>query len=198
MKDKMKIRTMKDDLANTENEELSEVKQDQNKTNIAPVKTAGSNIMPGATPGKLEDKEIDELKNLIKRISKNTDKKIPAEKQTKKEDVATGIITDTMSEKIVSKQQEQTNLKIDEKDDGKKELENLVNKVSKTIEKKDDQIVQAENLEGKLDDKKETNVEYPRNLPSSNIKLSWLSNKQLFTMDSIVIIEMIIATAINN
>ena len=117
MKGKIKIRMMKDDLANAENEELSEVKQDQNKIKIAPAKPAGSDIVPGATPSKLENKEIDELKNLINRISKNTDKKIPEEKQVKKE----AAITDTISGKIKSEQQEQAGLKINEKGEFYKE-----------------------------------------------------------------------------
>ena len=106
MQSKIKIRTMKDDLADTGNENLSETKQDQNKTNIAPVKTAGSDIARGAAPnkpGKLEGKEIDELKNLIKRISKDSDEKKSEEKHIEKHAEKEATTTDIASKKIISK-----------------------------------------------------------------------------------------------
>ena len=160
MKSKIKIRTMKDDLAssndNDKNEELLEAKQNQNKPNIAAAGMVGSNAMPNTAPGKLKDGEVSELKNLIEKISTDSDKKNSEKKDVKKEDV----VMDIADEKTIDKQQEQVDLKqADFKTDEKKELKDLINKISETIEKKEDKTVQTESLDDKLEEKKEDETE---------------------------------------
>lgn len=152
MKSKIKIRTMKDDLANAgnnindENEELLKAKQDQNKSDITAVGMAGSNTTPITTSNKLKDGEISELKNLIKRISEDDDKKNSEKEPAIKEDAPINMA----DEKTASEQQEQVSSKNDEK----KELKNLIDKISETIEKGEDKTVQAESSDDRIEKKK--------------------------------------------
>ena len=155
MKGKIKIRTMKDDLANAndddKNEELPKAKQDQSKTDIDTAEISGFSAMSGAMPGKLKDEEIGELKNLIERISKDDDKKNPEERpvEAEKKDVVTNIA----DEKITSKEQ------ADSKSDEKEDLKNLINKISETIDEKDDKPIQRENTDNELSKEKESETE---------------------------------------
>ncbi len=155
MKGKIKIRTMKDDLANAndddKNEELPKAKQDQSKTDIDTAEISGFSAMPGANSNKLKDEEIGELKNLIERISKDDDKKNPEERpvETEKKDAATNIA----DEKIISKEQ------ADSKSDEKEDLKNLINKISETIDEKDDEPIQRENIDNELSKEKESETE---------------------------------------
>lgn len=155
MKGKIKIRTMKDDLANANdddrNEELPKAKQDQSKTDIDTAEISGFSAMPGANSNKLKDEEIGELKNLIERISKDDDKKNPEERpvETEKKDAATNIA----DEKIISKEQ------ADSKSDEKEDLKNLINKISETIDEKDDEPIQRENIDNELSKEKESETE---------------------------------------
>ncbi len=155
MKSKIKIRTMKDDLASANDsdkkEELTEAKQDQNKPNIATAGMVGSNAMPNTAPSKLKDEEVSELKNLIEKISTDSDKKDLEKKDVKKEDV----VMDIADEKTIDKQQKQAGLKTDEK----KELKNLIDKISETIEKEEDKTVPTESSDDKLEEKKEDETE---------------------------------------
>ena len=152
MKGKIKIRTMKDDLVdasdniNDENEELLETKRDQNKPNIAIMEMAGHDAAPGTTSNKLKDEEIDELKNLINKISEDSGQEKSEEKHIKKEDA----VTDIANKKATNEEQEQIDLRGDEK----KELKTLINKISGTIEKEEDKAVQAEKSNEKLDREK--------------------------------------------
>jgi hypothetical protein len=146
MEGKIKIRTMKDDLADTENEELSEIelkaRQDKNKISVAQTKITGSGAIPGAPLNKLKDEEISELRSLIKKISKTTDEEIPEKKQIEEQASEKNIAAEITSGEIASKQQEQYDLKDDKEkgvDDKTKELKNLIDKVSKTVEKEKDQ-----------------------------------------------------------
>ncbi len=155
MKGKIKIRTMKDDLANAndddKNEELPKAKQDQSKTDIDTAEISGFSAMSGAMPGKLKDEEIGELKNLIERISKDDDKKNPEERpvEAEKKDVVTNIA----DEKITSKEQ------ADSKSDEKEDLKNLINKISETIDEKDDKPIQRESTDNELSKEKESETE---------------------------------------
>ena len=155
MKGKIKIRTMKDDLANAndddKNEELPKAKQDQSKTDINTAEISGFNAMPGANPSKLEDEGIGELKNLIERISKEDDKKKPEEipVEAEKKDIATNIA----DEKITSKEQAAS------KNDEEEDLKNLINKISETIDEKDDKPIQRENINNELSKEKESETE---------------------------------------
>ena len=156
MKGKIKIRTMKDDLADANNttdksEELLEAKQSQNKPNIATAGMVGSNAMPNTAPGKLKNEEVSELKNLIEKISADSDKKNIEKKDVKKEDV----VMDIAGKKTIGEQQKQVDLKTDEK----KELKNLIDKISETIEKEEDKTVQTESSDDKLEEKKEDKTE---------------------------------------
>jgi len=153
MKGKIKIRTMKDDLANAnddKNKNLTEAKQDQNKPDIDTAEISGFSAMSGATPDKLKDEEIGELKNLIKRISKD-DKETSKERpvKTEKGNIATNIENkETISEE-----------RADSKNDEKEDLKNLINKISETIDKEDDKPIQIENTDDKLNKDKESEIE---------------------------------------
>jgi len=145
MSNKIKIRTMKDDLAdannannisviNNENKKPVEKKQDLNRLNksdIAAAKTDNSNTVSTATPNKLKDEEISELKNLIGRISEDSEdsdeKKLEEENVEKKDTVN---IAD------------------------KKELKDLISKISETIDKKKDEAIQTENVAVGLNEEK--------------------------------------------
>jgi len=136
---------MRDDLANTKdndkNEGLLEAKQNQNKPNIATTGMIGSNAMSNTAPSKLKDKEVSELKTLIEKISKDSDEKNLKEEHMKKEDAPINIA----NEKTTTEQGEELGSKNDEK----KELKNLIDKISKTIEKGEDKIEKKEKDEMK-------------------------------------------------
>ena len=141
---------MKNDLANVnddKNEELLKARQGQNKPNIDTAETSGFSAMSGATPDKLKNEEIGELKDLIERISGDDDNKTPEEKYAKKEAVTTNIA----NEKTINKEQ------TDSKDDEKKDLKNLIDKISETIDKKDNEPIQTENADDELNKKTEEN-----------------------------------------
>lgn len=123
MKTKIKIRTMKDDLVDTENNNFSEEEQDQNKINITSKKTMASDMaLPGAaSDGKLKDSEVNELKDLLKKISKISEEEAPEEKQADSESSAAAKITDDKS----------------------KELRDLIAKVSKSIDLGEKTAVEA-------------------------------------------------------
>jgi hypothetical protein len=147
MSNKIKIRTMNDDLANAGNEESPKVElkdgQDKNKINISRPETTNSGAISVAGPNKLKDDEVSELRNLIKKISKTTDKETSEKKET--EEKIKNVATKITSEKTENKQREQHSPKnnkekgVDNKtvDNKTKELKNLIDKVSKTIEKEE-------------------------------------------------------------
>ena len=146
---------MKDDLANAnddKNKNLTEAKQDQSKPDIDTAEISGFSAMSSATPDKLKDEEIGELKNLIKRISKDdkeTSKERPVKTEKKKENIATNI----ENEETTSEE------RADSKNDEKEDLKNLINKISETIDKEDDKPIQIENADDKLNEDKESEIE---------------------------------------
>ncbi|MCK5122882.1 MAG: hypothetical protein KAQ87_01925 [Candidatus Pacebacteria bacterium] len=154
MKGKIKIRTMKDDLASSDNEsgKLLKEEQGQKKPDIATAEISGSVVAPDTTSGKLKDEEIDELKNLIERISKNDDEKESVKKDTEEETA----IVDTASEEKATEQEEK---QVDLKSDDKKELEDLIDKISETIDKKENQEVQTEKTDDELEEKRAAEIE---------------------------------------
>ena len=169
MKGKIKIRTMKDDLVNAkanagsdnENKEALKTGQNQNKPDISVAKISGSGALPIATSDKLKDEEIGELKNLIEKISE--------ENHGEKKDVTVNMT----SEKGTSEQKERINPKGDEK----KELKDLINKISETVEKKDgekkEKTVQTENSDDKLDDKLDKRKEDEAEKAGENKQSFW-------------------------
>ncbi len=159
MKGKIKIRTMKDDLASSDNEsgELLKEEQDQKKPDIATAKISGSVAATDTTSGKLKDEEIDELKNLIERISKDDDKKELAEKDIEEKNTPVDTATvDTESEEKADEQQEK---QVDLKNNEKKELKDLIDKISETIDKKEDQEVQIKKTDDELKKEEATEIE---------------------------------------
>ena len=142
---------MKDDLANV-NDEIKkpvEAKQDQNKSVTTAAKASASVVIPNTASSKLKDEEIGELKDLIKRISKEEDVK---KKDVKKEDI---VMNTTNEQKEQQKEQKQ----VDSKNDQKNELKNLINKISETIDKSEtvDKKGKLDELDRKKDNKtKET------------------------------------------
>jgi len=153
MEGKIKIRTMKSDLANAnddENKKLKGIKQDQNKPSIATAKISGFGVASDTTPDKFKDEEIGELKDLIERISENGGEKIAEKKHLEKESAATNIA----GEETANIRQKQADLKNDQEND----LKDLIDKISETIDKKEDSAIQTENKNGKLDEKKESKI----------------------------------------
>lgn len=160
---------MRDDLAdvnNTANNNVSSIgdekqkpvekKQDQNKMNIISTKTSSSVATPITVPDKLKDEEISELKNLIGRISEDGNKEKIEKESVEKKDIP----VNTTNKEVANKQQKPVDLKNNEE----KELKNLINKISETIDKKEDSKVEekksaVKRIENKLDEKKEAKTE---------------------------------------